>query len=111
MSARKLLVGRGAGIKGVPAKSLLGNRFVGRYPLASVAAVMHRGRVEGHNVAGSGVDGGGLANKAIPEERLGQPPSGRDAASRRVGGRHHRGTWNHSAASGGNRNRNRYGYP
>ena len=58
---------------GVPAKSLLGNRFVGRHPGVRAAAAGDGGsecaaRPGRH-------DGSGLrsANKAIPEERLGRP--------------------------------------
>ena len=117
------------------AKSLLGNRFVGRHPSASIAASRRRGAFRATDIDGSGTDGGVPANKAIPEERLGRHPGGRYAA-RTTGSRecnalptdhgwrarvsavkaiteerHHRCTWNQSAASGGNRNRSRYGYP
>jgi hypothetical protein len=37
-------------------------------------------RFRATDVDGNGTDGGRLANKAIPEERLGQPPPGRDDA-------------------------------
>ena len=62
---------------GAPAKSLLGNRFVGRHPAVRAAA------------AGCGGDGseGRPANKAIPEERLGRSPldAGDTAQSQRLG--------------------------
>ena len=65
---------------GVPAKSLLGNRFVGRHPSASIAASRRRGAFRATDIDGSGTDGGVPANKAIPEERLGRHPGGRAAA-------------------------------
>ena len=80
MSAKSRVWLRRAWIEEVPAKSLLGNRFVGRYLLAPFAASRRRGALQAADTDGSGADGGVPANKAIPEERLGRHPGGRAAA-------------------------------
>ena len=78
--ARMLRLHRRGGIGLRSAKSLLGNRFVGRPQPASTAATWPRGTFGATVVGGSGVNGGLPVNKAIPEERLDRQPSGRVAA-------------------------------
>ena len=58
----------------VPAKSLLGNRFVGRHPAVRAAAVdVGSSQSAATPARREGIEGV-TANKAIPEERLGRYP-------------------------------------
>ncbi len=59
----------------------------------------------------SSTTGGRVAMSLLGNRFVGQPPPGRAAARADAEERHHHCTWNQSAASGGNRNRSRYGYP
>ena len=59
---------------GVPAKSLLGNRFVGRHPDVRADAVHVGGSQSAATPTRRGGSEGVPANKAIPEERLGRYP-------------------------------------
>ena len=57
---------------GAPAKSLLGNRFVGRHPAVRAAAIGVGGSQGAATPGREGWSEGTSANKAIPEERLGR---------------------------------------
>ena len=65
---------------GVPAKSLLGNRFVGRSPAVRAAAIGVGGSQGAATPGREGWSEGTSANKAIPEERLDRFPSDSSAA-------------------------------
>ena len=87
--ARMLRLHRRSGFGLRSAKSLLGNRFVGRPQPASTAATWPRGTFGAAVAGGSGADAGVPANKAIPEERLGRYPlDAGDAAHQERLGRH-----------------------